>query len=450
MKKLLAWMLALLLTATPLAALAGDAYALRLSWEMDDSAVVSLFQDVPAEEAKALALLVNSMGYQLQWQPDAISFSMSMKDESILEASLAQKDGILGITGSVMPGIVMTLSEEQVPSRLFSERTNSLLTNTLSSLWTEINALWSDFLAALEPIEETGHFVGNAYANGVRRTLYCVDDRDISLLLNGVVDIIAKDSELTAWCDVLDISLADVARQAREQIRAVSLENEYCYEISFVYDATDELMGISATALKREEQVATLSAGFQENMLEIVLGCGIEHVNYYLRYTLMQEQNGATWYLRLISDPAHAGYDAVADEADAALLNAYGYYSVLPTEQGHDISLVSMLSSERLNILQNMQGHYTAEPFEIAMMEQNYINDTETPYLTKHWQISETEPLQTDWSAYTPIDLMNMSEQDSALMEQVVQKGATSLTVKLIRLLPSELLTYYFLMNNAE
>ncbi len=449
MKKLLAWAMAILMTATPFTALAEDAYALRMSWELDDSAVVSLFQDESAEEVKALARLINSLGYQLQWQPDAFSFGISMKDEGLLEVALAQQDGVLGITGTVMPGVVLTLSEDQLPTQLFSEQTNALLTVALPSLWTDAAALWADFLTALEPTEETGNFVGNAFANGVRRRLYRVDDRDIGLLLGDLVDIIADNQALAAWCDVLDISLAEVAREARAWIRSVSLANEYRYEISVVYDAAGELTGVSATALRLEEQVATLSAGLREDMLEVVLGWGMAHGNKYLRLTLMWQESGGSWYLRLINDPARAGFDAVADQASASLLNAYGSFSLSPTEQGHDIDLILLLDGKDFSLSQSAQGHYREAPFEMTMKEQTYINESETPYLTRQWQISAVEAVTPDWSDCAVIDLLNLSDEDKETLAQVEEEGTRRVMVKLLRLLPSELLTY-ILMNELN
>ena len=450
MKRLLVWIMVFLMTAIPFAALAEDAYELRMSWELDDSAMVSLFPDGPEEEIKALVLLVNSLGYQLRWQPNAVSFGISMKDENLLEVSLAQKDDMLGMTGTMLPGGVLTLSRDGLLSQYSPERTNALLTDALSSAWSDIAALWSDFLENLSPLEETGNFVGNAFANGARRKLYRVDDRDIALLLGDFVDVIAENQALAAWCDVLDISLADAVSEAREKIRAVSLANEYRYEISIVYGAADELMGISATALKQDEQVATLSTGLREDMLEVVLGCGMELANYYLRFTFIRQENGGSWFLRLINDPARAGYDAVADQNAAVLLNAYGGCALSPTEKGSDISLFSLLESKAFSLAQHAQGHCSTDPFEAAMEEQIFLNGEDMPCLTRRWQIDAVEAAAVpDWSDCAVIDLYGGADTDIEMLSQLAEEGPRRMMVKLLRLLPSELLTY-ILMNELD
>lgn len=413
MKKLTAWLVALMLLWLPVTSLAEGATQTRLSLQTSAVRLQPILQSLTGSEdsnlATGLAKLLNGLQVSLIQQDGAWELSLYLQEEEILSGMMVNySDTQDAFCCSLLPGYAMvgpTLSTAEDP------QADEAMVNAIAE---QINTLTFT--------EETGTFADDAYTGGVRRLTTQLDDRKLSEMLWTVLD-----DPNSAWQTLLH----NAARA-----------NTYQYQLSLVYDAQDALVGISGIAMQGDAQIATLSIGETEEELTIVWGYGTGGVNYYISLRVaVQDVDGVTG-LSVIAeayeDAQGLGFKAVSSESmlGTSLLETDMFALVLTPNDDGDIweGVVQLMQHENQTMqsisFSGQQGEMTAGL---------YWNGSEEPALLLSATTQPCDALQTDVSGLTLLDVERMSQSEADQANAVFNEAWTPWLLKLFKLMPAEL-----------
>ncbi|MGN0971587.1 MAG: hypothetical protein ACI4OY_06495 [Aristaeellaceae bacterium] len=442
MRKLMACLLAVLLLAQMPTALGEGAQSLTITLETDASRLSPLVAALVGEEGsslgESLAELVNTCVLESRWQEDAAVTTLSLKGETVLCYAVTCAGDKTCVTSSLLPDYVLeTITEQGVDWRLL-----------LQADWTAETAALAEqaatLMASLGPMEETGSFLGDAYEGGVRRVTCQMDDRAIYLLAECLLGALEQSEELTRVTGLLPEERYAAVAQLRSWLLPAALENVYRYQLSLVYDEADALVGVSLTALEEDKQISTLSIGLMEDGLEAVWGYGRDGVNDYIRLIVLEEETeeALTLGLRLtvLEDPAHMGYAMVSMLDGAAAEDHILSLAVVPTEEGYSVNGEYEFTTPAGSMTLAGNGTYAPEPFALNATVDLYETGRSTSLMTLRLATDACEAVTVDTEGLTVVDMDNMDEETEADLTEAMYKAGTELSLKLIFMLPSELL----------
>lgn len=284
MKRMIALLLAVLLL--PAAALA-EAFRLDVTVSLDKGNAAKVFKNAGLfagntyedDLCTAFADFMDGFAFSLIAQDDAASMTIAFDKTPLLDLSIITRAEDVLITSSLMNGSALSLpvslmsAEEKELTRLLAE------SDWLSVLGGMVEAAVRSF-DAVEGTTVRGSFSGDAYSGGVFCTTYTFDDKDVAGLVSA---LLTEDFRalLSTACAVAGMDGAGILADVDAANEKAAADNRHRYIVRLVYDAQMAPVGLSAVVLQGERQLGTLSLGFEEGGLRIVVGFGLDDVNYW-------------------------------------------------------------------------------------------------------------------------------------------------------------------------
>lgn len=456
MRKLLALLLALMLPCCALAE------TISMNWTTDVSAdglsmLIDLLED-PADEgpsftAKQIAALAELMsGFSLRMDThesgNRVKMVLSYQDEALVDLDAQIAGDTTLFTLSLLEGMLLTapmdpaLMEAQAAADEAWQHQPWLDLQKRYALFADV---WE---SSLDVTIEYGSFIGDAYSGGKRSTTYRFDERDVAVLLESIITVDQPDNMATLLSfygqqyfedpDGLTDYLAKFARD-------VALRNQYRYVLRVVDDGAEEptLVGISLLVYEKDQLVATLSMGGDEDRTNIVLGYGIRGENCYLALTQTDDPaNEPNLLAKLWRDPGKVGYYAAsADEQANLLLTAKVYLDERDNLQSLRAELIGPITQnipiETTLSLENREtfGDIT---FSLSLSGERLLTSSMAFTSVEDLPDMTADDLQV-------IDITDISDEEEQDVASALDKAVTELGLKLFRLLPPELLTLFLL-----
>lgn len=455
MKKLLACLLALML---PMSALA-DALSLDWSMTVEPDGMVELFHatmkalpeaeqgDYPLVEEWLRELATFASSFTCRWIFDYGNgrghAAFACKEEELFSYDLTVADGSAVLLASFLPDMPLLFV-----GPMSTDVTPRCIEAWQATRWSDVadmaGLICSSWFSAMEQTEETGHFAGDAYAGGTRRTTIRFDDRDLALLLDMLMDN-EWPAELMTLLNHPVISAgkepSEFSSYLRTRIRWAALGNRYRYVLHLVWDGQDALIGLSLIAYLEDQQVATLSMGApndpqDEIAMTAVLGYGLNGENYYI---MMQEltdtEDGTRARCVLLRDPYKSFQASVADPANELLrmavrdrsddgVPAVGLQFSGPELWNNEIEI--LLSADTKDESPSFDASFSLNRTPVSSMQIAVSHAEELP------------PLELE--GFAPIDINEMTLEEELAMSDAILAGFDAMTVKLFKLMPPKLM----------
>lgn len=454
MKKCLIFLLAIMLLLLPGISLAQEqhAYQLTMNWEADADGLSELLtawkemdQAAIPTLAQGLQELLNSISVTAGLQDNAGWFSCSLSDEELISLSLHETSDVVYFLFSLLPGYVMTQTLDQLDAAAVEAYAQSLSELDWSSLAASLLDEFDVWMDSMAVSSAAGSFIGDAYEGGIMRNTIRLDDRDLSLLLDGLT------LRLEQFLPAELPGLRDLITALREATHAAALSNAYSYIIHQVIGDDGGVVGCSLVVLEDEVQVATLSVSGGDPF-QLVLGLGYGGCNHYLELTANAlpavEGQQYNLHMALYADKAQAGYHATKLAEDGLRLSADGQARLLDQDAGFawniDMSIQDRTGTP-IALRQTMEGSLSAAEPSFHHASRLLLEETDAPILTETIDIVPSQPRAFDVEGLTaiPMDALEDEEQ-SALMDEIINDAAVDLALRLFKLIPPQLLTLLF------
>lgn len=454
MKKCLICLLAAMLLLFPGFSLAQEQNACQLTmgWEADANGLSELLsawdnldQAAIPNLAQGLQELLNSVSVTAGLQDNAAWLSCSYSGEDVFSLSMHATSESVYFLFNLLPGYVLTQPFDQLDAAAAEACAQSLSEIDWASLSSDLQseaAAWRDSLTIHS---ETGSFIGDAYEGGMYRDAIRLDDRDLSLLLDGLA------LRLEQSCPAGLPGLDDFLSSLRETTHEAALSNRFSYIIHQVLDEDNDVVGYSLAVLEDKTQVATLSLG-QGDPFRLVLGLGYGGCNHYLELTAKALPSGEGQmydiHLALYADKARAGYHAAKLAEDSLRLSADGQAQLLAKGGGYawniDIAILDCTGNP-IKLRQTMDGSLSLAEPAFHHTARLLMEETGAPILTETIDLVPTQPKAFDLDGLTPIPFDSLEdEEQSALIDEIINDAATDMALNLFKLLPPQLLTLLF------
>lgn len=451
MRKGIACLLALLLLS-PLSGLAeARQWTVSVDLSMDEflSTMAPEGLDEEDEQIKtvldATNALLSSISVRMTSQEGATRLELLMRGGTLMDVTFTADETGFALSSSVIPGVKLTLRPDRAQVRQMAAALSRVDWQAIGERLTEC---FNEWLAGCAPaVTETGSFAGDAYEDGVKRTIYRFDDRDLAVLLSAAEVALTEDAAVRDMSDLMSESLAAMLDEARQFNRKVGLKNEYHYQLALVERENGTLCGVSLTVLRAgDEQVTTLSAGFTENGAHFVWGYGMDGVNYYADVTVAApEWTQTAWKLectaKVFEDTSLDGYQAARQSEPVWSLTQ----KFDETSDGNETVTDMVMTLEERGFPQQryeIHGKTCESPFREQTTTTTYIGDAR--YLMETIEGEAVEPFDPAQDDLREISLLpEISAQDQAKLDEVFQDGLSALTVQLFKLAPPEVLTMF-------
>ncbi len=453
MRKGIACLLALMLLLSPLS---GLAEARQWTISLDNVSIDEFLSMIPSEELEELEeldesikatldasnALFNSVSMRVTFQKGAARMELLMRGETLMDVTLTMDETGFALSSSVIPGVKLTLRPDRAQVRQMAAAIDRVDWQAIGERLTECFDQW---LAGCAPaVTETGSFAGDAYEDGVKRTIYRFDDRDIAVLLSAAEGALTEDAAVREISDLMGDSLAAMLAEARQSNRTAGLNNEDHYQLALVEREDGTLCGASLTVHTGDEQVSTLSAGFAANSARFVWGYGIGGVNYYADLDIAApEWTQTAWKLeytaRVFEDTSLDGYQAASQSKPVWSLAQ----KLDATSDGNETVMDMAMTLEERDFPRQryeIHGESCESPFRERTTITTYIEDVR--YLTETIEGEAVEPFDPAQDGLREISLLpEISAQDQAVLDEVFQEGLSALAVQMFKLVPPEALT---------
>jgi len=296
MKKMLAFLLVLMV---PFCAIS-ETYGVSFSIDTDDQ----LFCDFLRKELlkfsqlestaqmdttiNLIQRLLDGFAVEVAVQDDAAAMCIQLGGGNLLDMMLHSEAETMVLTSSLIDGCALV---EDISGASANEAVNAdaLAKLDWQALLVTAEANAKQWLAELHPVITEGSFVGNAFDGGTQCKTWTFTDREIAHLVEMVLSDDARQAlalVMTSMGFEGDTILSNLdAANAR-----VAEENAYQYLVRAVTNETGRLMGLSLSIYTGSAQVATISLGFQENQVDLVLGFGLQNQNYWCEWTVTRSE----------------------------------------------------------------------------------------------------------------------------------------------------------------
>lgn len=299
MKRLLAFLLALMLPACALA----ETYQVHLETKADETIfpiyVKELLQKIPGLLTKdaekyvtAISTLMKNTEVTVTAQDDACSMDIKLSGSSLIDLTVYQTDKASCLTSSLLPGYAL------VEPLTGAEASTQLEENEWKRITKSVDAAIDAWLKDIEKTEMQGIFEGDAYSGGTRCTTWMLTDKDISSLMSSVMtaDLRSLMTWLFGTSSVMD---AATFLAAFDDANArVAKEDKFSYVLRVVKNDADEFVGLSLSVFEKSAQLATLSFGMQDEKARLVVGLGLNGRNYWWEAMTQRTQRDQVTYLK--------------------------------------------------------------------------------------------------------------------------------------------------------
>lgn len=447
MKKLLAALLALLLPCCALA----EACDFELTLSVSSGGLSALFDLLPPvvgghslpapsdSQAAALADFVSefSLAATVDEETSRARLSLLHRDETLFDLQTETAEGADLYATSLLPGILLTTPADPA----------------LEGAWQQL--CWDDFVnrlqhfakdweASLDVTMEPGTFAGDAYAGGQNCQTFRFDERDISVLLESMIQYRAQDHIdilLDYYGRLLFGDVNGLRNRLLERARQVSMQNRFNYVLRMVDDGSMYVMplGVSLLVYENDQLVSTLSVGYGNEQLDIVLGYGIRKENVYLSLTIADEpaDGESKLYAQFWRDPYQQGYYAASTANDGANLLltvvAYAKENEPLRVECWDLRAAARLAQILVDATGAADGNLLNVSVTVSDQDLLAMRLSRAP--AENLQPMERGNLQT-------VDTTSMTNEEAERLIALQRQSVRQFGVKMLELLPVRLLLY--------
>lgn len=424
MRKLFSLVLAALIALTPIIA-CGEAYEYTVSLNLDIEKllpVISSLEDAIPEEyagmTESILEVIDGVGLTLIAQEDACRISLIHGSSEIADASFNRSGDSLILSSTLFSDYALSFDFEMNETQTVDPA--KLVAALLGAA--QAAKQWFD---ALEPDVAYGSFTADAYDGGTKCTTYMVTDSDLA----GVVKSLLND-------DVKECIAAIADEDALERLTAVNDqvadEDVHSY-ILRVVENENGFLGFSLTVFREVAQIGTVSLGLHDQQARLVVGLGLDEQNYWYDLSISRTTRNKTIYLKGKATEYLAARDetfAFASAANEAKAQIDWSCRLVPSGNR------TVFEAEYLNSLDNsgfgMRGTFELNPF---VLDAEIFDLSNALLVNLYVRPAEAIAPLAEGLTYYGIEELN----DPNLSGKIMQDVASHLLVKLIKVLPIDL-----------
>ncbi len=444
MRKLMAWVLTIVMMCLPLTTLAeSSAIDLRFTF-VDVAAYLDVFQEeLFGEEDEAFLSLVRKGGelaadvlkastLRLQWQEDGCRLSLLLDEKEAVSAAIMETKEGLVFSSSLLPGYGLTMPATTVDVGLDRIDWEDLAEDLVEECFD-----WSTSIAGQEVV---GSFSGTTYAGGTKATYVTITDQDVALLLDSLLLCLEDDDDLMAWLENCQgESGSQLLYQARRSILDAGVSSTYSYQLTMVEDDTGAVIGLDWETYQENVLAWTLSVGNNASGVLALLTIPLNDSNCYLAvqadaegmtFTAYQCENDVPYQEAAQTDQwktFSARWTANVTEQDDDYTGSASQHVEAAFEDG----IASMLSDTSLS--GNIAKDFSAG--EITLTEK--INGTKV--ISMAASLQSADPFEQA-EGLTLVDVTAATDEEWSKVADALEQGEEDALIALFKLLPAKLL----------
>lgn len=456
MKKLFALLLVIMLPLTAMA----EAYIAESTIHADAAGIEALLSPVlaqmPASEtdlnndtlAQVIADILEGLGTRMCVSDDAISFDVLMDDSVLIDLIMYSLDEgrTFAITSTLIPGYALgstTTAETLEMSEAFTAAMTDADWNAIGNEAIAAAAAW---LSDIEYTEETGYFSGSTYEGGTRCWTWKLDDQDIATLMDSLLSEALEDL-LTKLYACMGLDAAALFQQYHAANQRVAQENAYSYTLSLVYGQEGRLSGISLTAHDADKRTLLVSVGIQDSGVKAAAGLPYGDNCYWCSVELNFMQEGIRTKLTgswkeyaAPMDMSHAytelaGQMLISSEFTADITSE-GDQTTWTGEADVAVPLLAQIANMPTEYVLQSSAKYDEQRFD----SEASVKTGELDIIGYEFSLApggEIPPMAADLSF---CDMQDDSTQNMDLFHDIIDKMGKAGSVRLIKLLPLDLI----------
>ena len=295
MKKCIALILALILPVCALAETVQITFQLQSADELfsgfiRQGTLNGMGVDASSLEAYASLLKIFLKDTKLTsvYQEDAFSLDISINGINLLDMTTRQSGSEMQLTSSLIPGYVLIEPADKTGDHALAEREAQLEEGIKEAFFAWKNGLVSETIY--------GVFAGDAYSGGTECTTWTVTDKDVAELISNLMTPELRtmiEEQIEAAGE--DENLLKAFEEVNERVMK---ENKFSYQIRRVGNEQHQPIGLSVSVFEEEKQIATLSAGIDQQTIRVVVGLGLKTQNYWAECLLTRSQKDQTTFVK--------------------------------------------------------------------------------------------------------------------------------------------------------
>ena len=425
MKKLLALLIALVLPVGGMA----EAIQLKFSLRADEASLPRVIRNAAQyvagadtslleQYASVLNVSLRDITISTVYQEDAVAIDAVVNGVKLLDIKTFTSDNEIQLTSSFFPGYVLVDANEA--EQISPPDMEDELLEAIRS-WTE----------GLERAEMRGVFAGDAYEGGTKCTAWTLSDSDIAALMTAMM--LPELREVIKDCEGQEEFLVkfDDANQR------VAKENRFAYLLRRVTNDQDELVGLSATVFEHEKQLATVSAGFQDNEIRLVVGLGLKDQNYWSEVILTKSQREKTTYVKgEVREWTAEKNQSFAYAAQANAPAASYSLNCIVTDYGSrmlwDAHVYTGLKAEVEKEVMAINGKFNQK--DASVEADFHFKENAKEYLVLSVSKSAAAPIDQPAADAVRYNVQNPAHAD--MYEEIARSFVLSLTSRLLQIFP--------------
>ncbi len=432
--------LALLLALACLLTHAALADSLSVSFAADEEEMTAYFTAYGMADAETLSqglteLLNKSTvsGWFDRQNPEG-SLALQIDGETLLDISFTEdlENNRILYASSLFPGYAVAVVFENL-AELSDHRTEEEQAAWLELVNGPVKEKVVSFLLDRAGQTSVGSFMGDAYESGTYSTELTLRDSDLYVLA------VTLKPELSRWAE-LSGSGEEFWDSLYQDLLQAAVADEDLYRVRLIYDERFTLKALSLTVEHLGTQVATLSLGLESpDSVRYVLGFGILEQVYYLSGQLTTVENGLRGSVELWHDVRKAGFPATAAAEDNRLtaLDFDLAYESTGAAEGKLAYGLSMKQTGRPALQE--RGELLLQESGAQLSSSLTLEGREAPLL-KTVCVTDGTAERPAWPEdLKVIGLEDMGSEDFA---QTMQNASEQLGLKMVRLMPTQLLLY--------
>lgn len=458
MKRLLAVLLVVAMLCS-MALAAPESHRTTLRWQVNENGMkryvdhmmktaqrfgVNIGFDVD-ETSKVLASLMNAT--ELHWQMDtngkAVAFDMAMRGIELINLVCTMSQNNYEVRSDMMPGMVLTMHADPQHPYYYQP------VQYPDAVWGQMLDAAGRWLASVAITVQHGAFDSNTYVDGDTCITYDFDDAKLTELVSALEQILApyiRNDELMESQESLN--------------RSIAAQNAYSYQLRVV-KKNDEIIGVSVNCSLYEDLVLTLSASATSPYQ--LVACYMDGSDVIYDRISVAFADASDAMVKAAVDVEHYVTDgSMAFVLVTETMPLYSLHADVDLNMGKYCTIGTVKTSMAGESMQRMDDTDPDDAFfdltvnaDFVYDYQNGLNLTATTYAEN--EVCWTTSIQTENASAIQapvdadeerVDLDNLSQRDlRKLEEKLTTTLDTTLTMKLFKALPPELLMYLIDMS---
>lgn len=464
MKRILAMTLALLFAFTS-AALAENAITYEFSVSVDEAAAQQVLSPVletllqgdnsisVTNLISAFSRLMDGLGVRVTADlRDTFPFRCVMdvlfKNQSLLDLSVETTETEVLMTSTLIPDHALS-----VPLESANEATavsDQELMRAAGAAALSLLDPTTAFVGGLNASETRGAFSGDAYEGGTSCITIELNDAAIADYLDSLMTDEVREL-VTLFAEVMEINADRIFNAWANMNEEVRTANAYNYLIRLVQDDEHSLIGASLTVFRGSAQTATLSIGFDGQSVKIVFGSLYStEANYWCEADVALDSTGdamtVTCTAREYLGSTEMSYAAVRAHPLMKLPETSLSVNLTCADAGMNWQAVCKWTDAEKTLLPFDSVAITSTGsagLNNGIPDGNVtidllLNDIRTMGMTA--SLTESDPLPGMQQGLTVCDMTSRSNEQLELQDEILTKLTNKLTVRMIKLLPLDVM----------